>query len=275
MIDRDLWLCIFSQIAKDMERWAKSLNRQKENMRSGSSSSAVSSVPLPAGYVKVLGHGHDHRESASADAGYAVLEKKVAHSNLLFHRWLCAMTLQKNQSRSHLCFLFCLAGGTVRKASDVSRPDPTKCRSNLLQICAFIWHFDTTRWIAAFPLLVFVFLLSLCFLSTPHLSSRAWSQPTVEKLTARRKQQTKKRRKGEWQTGLNWPVCCVEGSSPAKRPSSGTSSFRSYTRCSHRWKETDCVLLRELCWQISYCLTHAWLFWNGQGRKKGWKLDDI
>lgn len=60
-----------------MERWAKSLNRQKENMRSVSSSSAVSSAP-PPGYVKALGHGHDRRESASADAGYAVLEKKVA-----------------------------------------------------------------------------------------------------------------------------------------------------------------------------------------------------
>lgn len=67
------------QIAKDMERWAKSLNRQKENMRSVSSSSAVSSAP-PPGYVKALGHGHDRRESASADAGYAVLEKKGALS---------------------------------------------------------------------------------------------------------------------------------------------------------------------------------------------------
>uniref|UniRef100_A0A673ARR1 RNA binding motif protein 10 n=1 Tax=Sphaeramia orbicularis TaxID=375764 RepID=A0A673ARR1_9TELE len=52
------------QIAKDMERWAKSLNRQKENMRSVSSSPAVD----------------DRRESASADAGYAVLEKKGALS---------------------------------------------------------------------------------------------------------------------------------------------------------------------------------------------------
>uniref|UniRef100_A0A8C7WPH0 RNA binding motif protein 10 n=1 Tax=Oryzias sinensis TaxID=183150 RepID=A0A8C7WPH0_9TELE len=50
------------QIAKDMERWAKSLNRQKENMRSGHS------------------RLDDQRESASADAGYAVLEKKGALS---------------------------------------------------------------------------------------------------------------------------------------------------------------------------------------------------
>uniref|UniRef100_A0AAZ3SNW5 RNA binding motif protein 10 n=1 Tax=Oncorhynchus tshawytscha TaxID=74940 RepID=A0AAZ3SNW5_ONCTS len=52
------------QIAKDMERWAKSLNRQKENVRSlSSSSSSCSTTP-----------------SASADAGYAVLEKKGALS---------------------------------------------------------------------------------------------------------------------------------------------------------------------------------------------------
>uniref|UniRef100_A0A8C4ZCF8 RNA binding motif protein 10 n=1 Tax=Gadus morhua TaxID=8049 RepID=A0A8C4ZCF8_GADMO len=49
------------QIAKDMERWAKSLNRQKENVRSVSSASPTVS-------------------SAAADAGYAVLEKKGALS---------------------------------------------------------------------------------------------------------------------------------------------------------------------------------------------------
>ncbi|XP_015233866.1 PREDICTED: RNA-binding protein 10-like isoform X1 [Cyprinodon variegatus] len=60
------------QIAKDMERWAKSLNRQKENMRSVSSSPAVGSSSR--------GRMDDYRESASADAGYAVLEKKGALS---------------------------------------------------------------------------------------------------------------------------------------------------------------------------------------------------
>uniref|UniRef100_A0A667WTG1 RNA binding motif protein 10 n=1 Tax=Myripristis murdjan TaxID=586833 RepID=A0A667WTG1_9TELE len=50
------------QIAKDMERWAKSLNRQKENVAPGHS------------------RLDDRRESASADAGYAVLEKKGALS---------------------------------------------------------------------------------------------------------------------------------------------------------------------------------------------------
>ncbi|XP_029910900.1 RNA-binding protein 10 isoform X2 [Myripristis murdjan] len=70
------------QIAKDMERWAKSLNRQKENVRSVSSSPAVSSTALPPGYTRAPGHSRldDRRESASADAGYAVLEKKGALS---------------------------------------------------------------------------------------------------------------------------------------------------------------------------------------------------
>uniref|UniRef100_A0A3Q2QZY8 RNA binding motif protein 10 n=2 Tax=Fundulus heteroclitus TaxID=8078 RepID=A0A3Q2QZY8_FUNHE len=62
------------QIAKDMERWAKSLNRQKENMRS------VSSSPTVGSSSRGLGRLDDYRESASADAGYAVLEKKGALS---------------------------------------------------------------------------------------------------------------------------------------------------------------------------------------------------
>ncbi|KAI9530652.1 hypothetical protein NQZ68_000142 [Dissostichus eleginoides] len=70
------------QIAKDMERWAKSLNRHKENMRSVSSSPAVCTTALPPGYARAPGHSRldDRRESASADAGYAVLEKKGALS---------------------------------------------------------------------------------------------------------------------------------------------------------------------------------------------------
>ncbi|MFT7814255.1 RNA-binding protein 10-like [Arapaima gigas] len=63
------------QIAKDMERWAKSLNRQKENFRSSSAAS-------PPGHTRAAGHGRadDRKESASADAGYAILEKKGALS---------------------------------------------------------------------------------------------------------------------------------------------------------------------------------------------------
>uniref|UniRef100_W5NAG5 RNA binding motif protein 10 n=1 Tax=Lepisosteus oculatus TaxID=7918 RepID=W5NAG5_LEPOC len=51
------------QIAKDMERWAKSLNKQKENFRS-------TLMPLSSS------REDERRESASADAGYAILEKK-------------------------------------------------------------------------------------------------------------------------------------------------------------------------------------------------------
>ncbi|XP_051789496.1 RNA-binding protein 10 isoform X2 [Erpetoichthys calabaricus] len=53
------------QIAKDMERWAKSLNKHKENFRS-------SFTPLNSL------QDDERRESASADAGYAILEKKGA-----------------------------------------------------------------------------------------------------------------------------------------------------------------------------------------------------
>ncbi|KAK7884238.1 hypothetical protein WMY93_027361 [Mugilogobius chulae] len=59
------------QIAKDMERWAKSLNKHKENMRSSSGNSML-------GPGQNKGHFEDFKESASADAGYAVLEKKGA-----------------------------------------------------------------------------------------------------------------------------------------------------------------------------------------------------
>lgn len=49
-------------------------------MRSVASSSASGSTALPTGYIKVPGRVDDRRESASADAGYAVLEKKVGDS---------------------------------------------------------------------------------------------------------------------------------------------------------------------------------------------------
>ncbi|XP_030073675.1 RNA-binding protein 10 [Microcaecilia unicolor] len=51
------------QIAKDMERWARSLNKQKENFKN--SFQPVSSL-----------REDERRESATADAGYAILEKK-------------------------------------------------------------------------------------------------------------------------------------------------------------------------------------------------------
>ncbi|XP_012672140.1 RNA-binding protein 10 isoform X3 [Clupea harengus] len=66
------------QIAKDMERWAKSLNRQKENVRSLTSSASTSTNPVTRGPGQ--GRSDDRRESASADAGYTILEKKGALS---------------------------------------------------------------------------------------------------------------------------------------------------------------------------------------------------
>lgn len=53
------------QIAKDMERWARSLNKQKENFKN-------SFQPISAL------RDDERRESATADAGYAILEKKGA-----------------------------------------------------------------------------------------------------------------------------------------------------------------------------------------------------
>lgn len=52
------------QIAKDMERWARSLNKQRESGRSAG-------PPPPP-------REDERREAAAADAGYAILEKKGA-----------------------------------------------------------------------------------------------------------------------------------------------------------------------------------------------------
>uniref|UniRef100_A0AAX7SMW4 RNA binding motif protein 5 n=1 Tax=Astatotilapia calliptera TaxID=8154 RepID=A0AAX7SMW4_ASTCA len=51
------------QIAKDMERWAKSLNKQKENFRS-------SFQPISQ---------EERKEAAAADAGYTLFEKKMKY----------------------------------------------------------------------------------------------------------------------------------------------------------------------------------------------------
>lgn len=53
------------QIAKDMERWAKSLNKQKENFKN-------SFQPVSASREE------ERKESAAADAGFALFEKKGA-----------------------------------------------------------------------------------------------------------------------------------------------------------------------------------------------------
>lgn len=49
---------------KDMERWAKIQNRQKESVRS------------PSPLLKA-GMDDDRRQSKSADAGFAIFERKV------------------------------------------------------------------------------------------------------------------------------------------------------------------------------------------------------
>ncbi|KAJ1109219.1 hypothetical protein NDU88_006582 [Pleurodeles waltl] len=54
------------QIAKDMERWAKSLNKQKENVKNFQPSSLKD---------------EERRESAAADAGFALFEKKAAQAD--------------------------------------------------------------------------------------------------------------------------------------------------------------------------------------------------
>ncbi|XP_072484007.1 RNA-binding protein 10-like isoform X1 [Notamacropus eugenii] len=73
------------QIAKDMERWARSLNKQKENFKN--SFQPVSTV-----------REDERRESATADAGYAILEKKGA----LADRQHATIDLPKLTSDEHV-----------------------------------------------------------------------------------------------------------------------------------------------------------------------------
>lgn len=62
-------MCCCVQIMKDMERWAKIQNRQKEIVRAAS--------PVLKGGVE-----DDRRQSKSADAGFAVFERKVCNQPL-------------------------------------------------------------------------------------------------------------------------------------------------------------------------------------------------
>lgn len=61
IVNYNLLFKLIFQIAKDMERWAKSLNKQKENFKS-------SFQPLSQ---------EEKKEAAAADAGYTLFEKKV------------------------------------------------------------------------------------------------------------------------------------------------------------------------------------------------------
>ncbi|KAM8757169.1 RNA-binding protein 5 isoform 2-T2 [Acanthopagrus schlegelii] len=61
------------KIMKDMERWAKIQNRQKESVRAAS--------PLLKG-----GIDDDRRQSKSADAGFAIFERKISGADDLFKK---------------------------------------------------------------------------------------------------------------------------------------------------------------------------------------------
>lgn len=87
----------------------------------------------------------------------------------------------------------------------------------------FCFHFNCTSF--TLRLIFYVW-----FPRALHLFSRVWSLPTVPKLIAKKREEKEMKGKGDWQTGWNWPVCCVEDSFPVKRPSSDTSSSLSFTR---------------------------------------------
>lgn len=60
-----------SQVMKDMERWAKIQNRQKDSVR----------VPSPV--LKTSGGGLDDRKSSkAADAAFTIFERKVCTGSL-------------------------------------------------------------------------------------------------------------------------------------------------------------------------------------------------
>ena len=58
-------------VIQDMEKWAKTLNAQKEAMREGFKKSFQ---PLNTAPEQI------RKEAAAADAGFAILEKTVSHS---------------------------------------------------------------------------------------------------------------------------------------------------------------------------------------------------
>ena len=58
---------LYNVLMQDMEKWAKSLNAQKEAIKD-----TFKKGPLMIGGVRM-----PERESGSADAGFAILEKRV------------------------------------------------------------------------------------------------------------------------------------------------------------------------------------------------------
>lgn len=85
---------IAKKIAKDMEKWAKTLNQKKENAKLG----LVASPPivLPPGAIIISEPG---KQSAAADAGYAILEKRssLAERNALLSEVLKQKELEEKK----------------------------------------------------------------------------------------------------------------------------------------------------------------------------------
>lgn len=99
---KSVWLF---QIAKDMERWAKSLNKHKDNFRGGFQ-------PISQ---------EERKEAAAADAGFILFEKKVIHcDNVWEYTWKLSTLLSSNK----MDLLISLAGRQSREthARGAKRP---------------------------------------------------------------------------------------------------------------------------------------------------------
>ncbi|XP_014769656.1 RNA-binding protein 5 isoform X3 [Octopus bimaculoides] len=82
---------IAKKIAKDMEKWAKTLNAQKEAIKEGFKKTNVNIIGPVIPMKRVI----EERESATADAGYAILEKTSSGRGLEDKRLMpppCPMT---------------------------------------------------------------------------------------------------------------------------------------------------------------------------------------
>lgn len=71
-----------------MEKWAKSLNAQKDAMKEG-----IKRVIQPIGPQKL------ERESATADAGFAILEKVVSEKTNVLMNNICGLFCKLNFRR--------------------------------------------------------------------------------------------------------------------------------------------------------------------------------
>ncbi|XP_034388230.1 RNA-binding protein 6 isoform X2 [Cyclopterus lumpus] len=74
------------KIMKDMERWAKIQNRQKDSVRSTSP------------YLK-MGMDDDRRQSKTADAGFAIFERKISGADDLFKKPLAPLKKDEKSKR--------------------------------------------------------------------------------------------------------------------------------------------------------------------------------